>query len=120
MNVIEQLEKEEAERLLSGKTIPHFQPGDTLRVNVRIKEGERERVQAYEGVCIARSGGGLQESFTVRKISFGQGVERIFPVHAKVIDKVEVLRSSKVRRARLFYLRGLRGKAARLRDVEKS
>ena len=120
MNVIEELEQEEAKRLTGGKKIPVFAPGDTVRVNVRIKEGERERIQAFEGVCIARAGGGLQESFTVRKISFGQGVERIFPVHSKVIDKVELLRSSKVRRARLFYLRGLRGKAARLRDVERT
>ena len=119
MNVIEELEKEEAARVLGSKKIPAFQAGDTVRVNVRIKEGERERVQAYEGVVIARSGHGLQESFTVRKISFGQGVERIFPVHSKVIDKVDLLRSSKVRRARLYYLRGLKGKAARLRDVEK-
>jgi large subunit ribosomal protein L19 len=99
--------------------VPAFHPGDTIRVHVKIKEGEKERVQAFEGVVIKRDNG-PQASFTVRKISFGQGVERIFPVHAKVIDKVEVLRSSKVRRARLFYLRGLRGKAARLRDVEKN
>ncbi len=99
--------------------IPAFHPGDTIRVHVKIKEGEKERVQAFEGVVIKRDNG-PQASFTVRKISFGQGVERIFPVQAKVIDKVEVLRSSKVRRARLFYLRGLRGKAARLRDVEKT
>jgi large subunit ribosomal protein L19 len=99
--------------------VPAFHPGDTIRVHVKIKEGEKERVQAFEGVVIKRDNG-PQASFTVRKISFGQGVERIFPVHAKVIDKVEVLRSSKVRRARLFYLRGLRGKAARLRDMEKS
>jgi large subunit ribosomal protein L19 len=99
--------------------IPAFHPGDTIRVHVKIKEGDKERVQAFEGVVIKRDNG-PQASFTVRKMSFGQGVERIFPVHAKVIDKVEVLRSSKVRRARLFYLRELRGKAARLRDVEKS
>ena len=99
--------------------LPEFRPGDTVRVHVKIKEGDKERLQAFEGVVISRTRG-PQASFTVRKISFGQGVERIFPVHAKVIDKVEVLRSSKVRRARLFYLRGLRGKAARLRDVEKS
>ena len=99
--------------------VPAFHPGDTIRVHVKIKEGEKERVQAFEGVVIKRDNG-PQASFTVRKNSFGQGVERIFPVHAKVIDKVEVLRSSKVRRARLFYLRGLRGKAARLRDVEKT
>jgi large subunit ribosomal protein L19 len=116
MNVIEQLEKEEAERLLSGKTIPHFQPGDTLRVNVRIKEGERERVQAYEGVCIARSGGGLQENFTVRKISFGEGVERVFPVLSPMIESIEVRRRGAVRRAKLYYLRDRRGKAARIAE----
>ena len=116
MNVIEQLEKEEAERLLSGKTIPHFQPGDTLRVNVRIKEGERERVQAYEGVCIARSGGGLQESFTVRKISFGEGVERVFPVMSPMIESIEVKRRGVVRRAKLYYLRDRRGKSARIAE----
>ncbi len=96
---------------------PKFGPGDTVRVHVKIKEGDKERVQAFEGVVIKRDRG-PQASFTVRKISFGQGVERIFPVQSKVIDKVDVLRSSKVRRARLFYLRGLKGKAARLRDVE--
>ncbi|HEY2049609.1 MAG TPA: 50S ribosomal protein L19 [Caulobacteraceae bacterium] len=116
MNVIEQLEKEEAERLLSGKTIPHFQPGDTLRVNVRIKEGERERVQAYEGVCIARSGGGLQENFTVRKISFGEGVERVFPVMSPMIESIEVRRRGAVRRAKLYYLRDRRGKSARIAE----
>src|ERR1700692_785477 len=99
--------------------IPAFHPGDTIRVHVKIKEGEKERVQAFEGVVIKRDNG-PQASFTVRKISFGQGVELLSPAHPKVIDKVEVLRSSKVRRARLFYLRGLRGKAARLRDVEKT
>jgi large subunit ribosomal protein L19 len=116
MNVIEQLEQEEAERLLSGKTIPAFQPGDTLRVNVRIKEGERERVQAYEGVCIARSGRGLQESFTVRKISFGEGVERVFPVLSPMIESIEVRRRGAVRRAKLYYLRDRRGKAARIAE----
>jgi len=99
--------------------LPQFAPGDTIRVQVRIKEGDKERLQAFEGVVIARSRG-PQASFTVRKISFGQGVERIFPIHSRVIDKVDLVRSSKVRRARLFYLRGLRGKAARLRDVEKT
>ena len=98
--------------------IPAFRPGDTVRVHVKIKEGDKERVQAFEGVVIKRDNG-PQASFTVRKISFGQGVERIFPMHSKVIDKVDLVRSSKVRRARLFYLRGLRGKAARLRDVER-
>jgi len=99
--------------------IPAFRPGDTVRVHVKIKEGDKERVQAFEGVVIKRDNG-PQASFTVRKISFGQGVERIFPIQSKVIDKVDLVRSSKVRRARLFYLRGLRGKAARLRDVEKT
>ena len=99
--------------------IPEFVPGDTVRVHVKIKEGDKERLQAFEGVVIARSRG-PQASFTVRKISFGQGVERIFPINSKVVDKVDLIRSSKVRRARLFYLRGLRGKAARLRDVEKT
>jgi large subunit ribosomal protein L19 len=116
MNVIEQLEKEEAERLLTGKTIPPFQPGDTLRVNVRIKEGERERVQAYEGVCIARSGHGLQENFTVRKISFGEGVERVFPVLSPMIESIEVRRRGAVRRAKLYYLRDRRGKSARISE----
>src|SRR3984893_3962968 len=98
--------------------LPQFGAGDTVRVHVKIKEGDKERLQAFEGVVISRTKG-PQASFTVRKISFGQGVERIFPVHSKVIDKVDLLRSSKVRRAKLYYLRGLRGKAARLRDVER-
>ena len=98
---------------------PEFRPGDTIRVHVKIKEGDKERLQAFEGVVIKRDNG-PQASFTVRKISFGQGVERIFPIHSKVIDKVDLLRSSKVRRAKLYYLRGLKGKAARLRDVEKT
>ena len=98
--------------------IPDFAPGDTVRVHVKIKEGDKERLQAFEGVVIARTRG-LQASFTVRKMSFGHGVERIFPIHSRVIDKVELLRSSKVRRAKLYYLRSLRGKAARLKDVER-
>ena len=97
--------------------IPDFRPGDTVRVHVKIKEGDKERLQAFEGVVIKRDRG-PQASFTVRKVSFGQGVERIFPIHSKVIDKVELLRSSKVRRAKLYYLRGLKGKAARLHAVE--
>ena len=97
--------------------IPSFRPGDTVRVHVKIKEGDKERLQAFEGVVISRTNG-PQASFTVRKMSFGQGVERIFPLQSKVIDKIDVLRSSKVRRAKLYYLRELRGKAARLRDVE--
>jgi large subunit ribosomal protein L19 len=99
--------------------IPEFKSGDTVRVQVKIKEGDKERLQAFEGVVIKRDHG-PQASFTVRKISFGQGVERIFPINSKVIDKVDVVRSSKVRRAKLYYLRGLRGKASRLRDVEKT
>ena len=98
--------------------LPDFGPGDSIRVHVKIKEGDKERLQAFEGVVIKRSRG-LQASFTVRKISFGHGVERIFPESSRVIDKVELVRSSKVRRAKLYYLRGLRGKAARLRDVER-
>jgi large subunit ribosomal protein L19 len=98
--------------------LPEFRPGDTVRVNVKIKEGDKERLQAFEGVVISRSNG-PQASFTVRKMSFGQGVERIFPIDSKVIDKVDVVRSSKVRRAKLYYLRSLRGKAARLRDADK-
>ena len=116
MNVIETLEKEEAERLAAKRPTPEFQPGDTVRVNVRIKEGERERVQAYEGVCIARSGGGLQENFTVRKISFGEGVERVFPVMSPMIESIEVKRRGVVRRAKLYYLRDRRGKSARIAE----
>ena len=116
MNVIEELEQEEAARLTGGKKIPTFGPGDTLRVNVRIKEGERERIQAFEGVCIGRSGGGLQENFTVRKISFGEGVERVFPVLSPMIESIEVKRRGAVRRAKLYYLRDRRGKSARIAE----
>jgi large subunit ribosomal protein L19 len=116
MNVIQQLEKEEADRLLALRGVPDFQPGDTVRVNVKIKEGERERVQAYEGVCIARSGGGLQENFTVRKISFGEGVERVFPLLSPMIESIEVKRRGVVRRAKLYYLRDRRGKSARIAE----
>ncbi len=114
MNIIEQLEKEHIAEL--GKTIPAFAPGDTLKVNVKVKEGDRERIQAFEGVCIARSGGGLNEAFTVRKISFGEGVERVFPVHAPLVDSIEVIRRGKVRRAKLYYLRDRRGKSARIAE----
>jgi large subunit ribosomal protein L19 len=116
MRVIEELEKEETKRLSKGKKIPSFGPGDTVRVNVRIREGERERVQAFEGVCIGRSGGGLQESFTVRKISFGEGVERVFPVLSPMIESIEVKRRGAVRRAKLYYLRDRRGKSARIAE----
>lgn len=115
MNVIEQLEKEEAQRL-SARKVPEFRPGDTVRVNVKIKEGERERVQAYEGVCIARSGAGVHENFTVRKISFGEGVERVFPLLSPMIDSIEVKRRGVVRRAKLYYLRDRRGKSARIAE----
>jgi large subunit ribosomal protein L19 len=114
MNIIQQLEKEEADRLT--RAIPEFQPGDTVRVNVKIKEGERERVQAYEGVCIARQGGGINESFTVRKISFGEGVERVFPIYSPNIESIEVKRRGVVRRAKLYYLRDRRGKSARIAE----
>jgi len=116
MNTIQELEKEESDRLLALRKIPNFQAGDTLRVNVRIKEGERERVQAYEGVCIGRSGGGLQENFTVRKISFGEGVERVFPLLSPMIESIEVKRRGVVRRAKLYYLRDRRGKSARIAE----
>ena len=115
MNVIEQLEKEEARRLAARK-VPEFRPGDTVRVNVRIKEGDRERIQAYEGVCIARAGSGVHESFTVRKISFGEGVERVFPLLSPMIDSIEVKRRGAVRRAKLYYLRDRRGKSARIAE----
>jgi large subunit ribosomal protein L19 len=116
MNTIQELEKEEIDRLLALRKIPVFQAGDTLRVNVRIKEGERERVQAYEGVCIGRSGGGLHENFTVRKISFGEGVERVFPLLSPMIESIEVKRRGAVRRAKLYYLRDRRGKSARIAE----
>jgi large subunit ribosomal protein L19 len=114
MNLIQQLEQEQIAKL--GKTIPDFQPGDTLIVNVKVKEGERSRVQAYEGVCIARSGGGIQESFTVRKISYGEGVERVFPVYSPNVESIKVVRRGAVRRAKLYYLRDRRGKSARIAE----
>jgi large subunit ribosomal protein L19 len=114
MNIIEQLEKEHMEEL--GKDVPEFAPGDTVKVNVKVREGERERIQAFEGVCIARSGGGLNESFTVRKISFGEGVERVFPVYSPLVDSIDVVRRGKVRRAKLYYLRQRRGKSARIAE----
>ena len=115
-NILQTLEAEEKARLIAVREIPNFQPGDTLRVNVKIKEGERERVQAFEGVCIARSGAGLMESFTVRKISFGEGVERVFPVLSPMIESIEVKRHGAVRRAKLYYLRDRRGKSARIAE----
>ncbi|HKN28480.1 MAG TPA: 50S ribosomal protein L19 [Roseiarcus sp.] len=115
MNIIEKLEAEHAARL-PGAKMPEFQPGDTVVVNVKVAEGDRTRIQAYEGVCIARSGGGLNENFTVRKISYGEGVERVFPVYSPMIDSVKVLRRGKVRRAKLYYLRDRRGKSARIAE----
>ncbi|PVE24463.1 50S ribosomal protein L19 [Microvirga sp. KLBC 81] len=114
MNIIQQLEQEQIAKL--GKKIPDFQPGDTVIVNVKVKEGERTRVQAYEGVCIARSGGGLQESFTVRKISYGEGVERVFPIYSPNVESIKVVRRGAVRRAKLYYLRDRRGKSARIAE----
>jgi large subunit ribosomal protein L19 len=117
MNIIQQLEAEQMAVIAEKRGIPDFGPGDTVRVNVKVVEGTRTRVQAYEGVCIARSGSGLNESFTVRKISYGEGVERVFPVYTPLIESIDVVRRGKVRRAKLYYLRGLTGKAARI--VEK-
>lgn len=117
MNIIEQLDKEQMAAVAAKREIPDFAPGDTVIVNVKVKEGERVRVQAYEGVVIARSGGGLNQNFTVRKISYGEGVERVFPIYSPMIDSIKLVRRGKVRRAKLYYLRGLRGKSARI--VEK-
>jgi large subunit ribosomal protein L19 len=116
VNIIETLEAEQAEKLAALRSAPEFQPGDTIVVNVKVKEGDRTRVQAYEGVCIARQGGGLNESFTVRKISYGEGVERVFPIYSPMIDSIKVVRRGKVRRAKLYYLRDRRGKAARIAE----
>jgi large subunit ribosomal protein L19 len=118
MNIIETLEKEQMAKLSAGKEIPDFGPGDTVIVYVKVTEGDgekvRTRVQAYEGVCIGRSGGGLNESFTVRKISYGEGVERVFPLYSPAVDSIKVVRRGKVRRAKLYYLRDRRGKSARI------
>ncbi|MGU3399089.1 50S ribosomal protein L19 [Brucellaceae bacterium D45D] len=116
MNIIRQLEAEQAAKIEEKRKLPAFQPGDTVRVQVRVTEGTRTRVQAYEGLCIARSGAGLNENFTVRKISYGEGVERVFPVYSPIVEGVEVVRRGKVRRAKLYYLRGLTGKAARIAE----
>ena len=116
MNLIQQLEKEQVAKLSAGKEIPEFGPGDTVLVNVKVVEGERTRIQAYEGVCIGRAGSGLNENFTVRKISYGEGVERVFPLYSPMIDSIRIVRRGKVRRAKLYYLRGRRGKAARISE----
>lgn len=114
MNIIQQLEQEHMEEL--GKEVPKFAPGDTVRVSVKVREGTRERLQAFEGVCIARNGGGLNQSFTVRKLSFGEGVERVFPVYSPLVEKIDVIRRGRVRRAKLYYLRGRQGKSARIAE----
>ncbi|HEY2529566.1 MAG TPA: 50S ribosomal protein L19 [Xanthobacteraceae bacterium] len=114
MNLLKEIETEQVAKLSAGKDIPDFQPGDTVVVNVKIVEGERTRVQAYEGVCIGRAGSGLNENFTVRKISYGEGVERVFPLYSPMIDSIKVVRRGQVRRAKLYYLRGRRGKSARI------
>ncbi len=116
MNIIQQLEQEQIAQLTAGKNIPNFTPGDTVRVHVKVKEGQRERVQAYEGVCIARKNAGINSAFTVRKISFGEGVERVFPLYGPIIDHIELVRHGRVRRAKLYYLRSRRGKSARIAE----
>ena len=118
MNLIQKLEEEQVAKLSAGKEIPDFEPGDTVLVNVKVVEGERTRVQAYEGVCIGRSGRGINENFTVRKISYGEGVERVFPVYSPMIDSIKIVRRGKVRRAKLYYLRARRGKKARISEVQ--
>jgi len=116
MNIINEIEKEQRDKLLAERPVPDFGPGDTVRVNVKVVEGARERVQAFEGVCIARKNAGLNSAFTVRKISYGEGVERVFPLHSTAIDSIEVTRRGDVRRAKLYYLRGLTGKRARITE----
>lgn len=122
MNIIQTIDAEQIAKLTAGKPIPDFAPGDTVRISVQVKEGERSRIQAFEGVCIARSNRGINSSFTVRKISYGEGVERIFQLYAPTISEIHVMRHGDVRRAKLYYLRGRRGKSARIaekaREVE--
>ena len=116
MNIIQQIDQEQVAKLSANKTFPDFEPGDTVLVSVKVVEGERTRIQAYEGVCIGRTGAGINESFTVRKISYGEGVERVFPLLSPMIDSIKLVRRGKVRRAKLYYLRGLRGKSARIAE----
>ena len=116
MNIIERIEREEIAKLSEGRDIPEFAPGDTLRVSVRVVEGSRSRLQAFEGVCIARANRGLNSSFTVRKLSYGEGVERVFPLYSPLVEKIERVRRGAVRRAKLYYLRGRTGKAARIAE----
>lgn len=118
MNIIEELEKEQMAALPGKSDIPDFNAGDTVKVNVKVTEGSRERIQAYEGVCIGRSGSGLNENFTVRKLSYGEGVERVFPIYSPLVDSIEVVRRGKVKRAKLYYLRGRTGKAARITEKQ--
>ena len=118
MNTMDELEKSEIEKLTADKNIPEFSPGDSLRVEVRVKEGGRERLQAFEGVCIARSNDGINSSFTVRKISFGEGVERVFPLYSPLVEKITRVRRGRVRRAKLYYLRGRTGRAARIAEKQ--
>jgi large subunit ribosomal protein L19 len=120
MNIIQQIEKEQAEKIGAKRAIPPFAPGDTVIVNVKVVEGDRTRVQAYEGVVIGRAGSGLNENFTVRKISYGEGVERVFPVYSPLIDSIKVVRRGAVRRAKLYYLRGRTGKSARITERQQS
>ena len=120
MDIIAQLEKEQAAVVAAQRAVPEFGPGDTVIVNVKVKEGDRSRVQAYEGVCIARSGGGLNENFTVRKMSYGEGVERVFPIFSPMIDSIKVVRRGAVRRAKLYYLRGRTGMSARIAEKQKA
>src|SRR5437016_12753935 len=119
MDLIKQLEQEQMAKLSGGKRLPDFEPGDTVIVNYKVVEGERSRIQAYEGVCIGRAGAGLNENFTVRKISYGEGVERVFPLYSPMIDSIKIVRRGKVRRAKLYYLRGLRGKRARISERQE-
>src|SRR6266571_2615171 len=116
MNLLQELEAEQVAKLAANRPVPPFQPGDTVKVSVRVIEGERERVQAFEGVCIARKNAGINSNFTLRKISYGEGVERVFPLYSPRITTIEVVRRGKVRRAKLYYLRGLTGKAARITE----
>ena len=118
MNIIQEIEQAEAAAIAEKRKVPKFDAGDTLRVHVRVTEGSRTRVQVYEGVCIGRKGGGINESFTVREISYGEGVERVFPIYSPSIDSIDVVRRDKVRRAKLYYLRGRRGKSARIAEKQ--
>jgi large subunit ribosomal protein L19 len=118
MNVLEKFDQAQKEKLAAARAVPEFAPGDTLRISVRVVEGERERVQAFEGVCIARKNRGLHSSFTVRKVSYGEGVERVFPLYSPNVAEIEVVRHGDVRRAKLYYLRGLSGKRARIKEKQ--